>query len=486
MPLRFRIAVGKFIDFNTEYTTERTIDQIANVNNRSDEDLSRLKSAVLSDHDTILGSHHDLKAVSQSLAQSSQDGSQGFSGTRSFLNDGLQALCPSAEKLEEDEEEDDGEEESEQDDEGLKGGSGSKVKWYDLPGGIAKAKRMTAIQLQKLEQSLQQAITSHTNAVAEVAKLPVSLKDTLQSEIAIVDVRVGAIRRVLSDQELEFKDATKRLSKNISEIIHDYLRTFDVTMGSTAPTKGTGPPCREYLDLQPLVSLQSHVGSFENCENKAGVENVKKLFAASRKPLGGLLSSFNSARNELLRAAQQLLKDHKTKMLSKDLMGARARNCWHYAPKDKASSTSSKSLTVSLFEIVAEHALEIPVLRMVSDPRPKGLPYILPKDALMKEIDTASAADFHKPMALLESQVKKAAETTDVVRASRTLDDDVAKALTPFMHTAAPERQMELPMTEAMAKLLQPSVFCMSASSTISCQASNAKMGRAFSRTRLS
>eukprot|EP00971_Amphidinium_carterae_P205341 4075648-Amphidinium_carterae.1 len=55
-------------------------------------------------------------------------------------------------------------------------------------------------------ESLQTAMVKQEEVMAEVAKLPPSVAQSLTDEVAIANVRVGAVAKVMSADESEFKD----------------------------------------------------------------------------------------------------------------------------------------------------------------------------------------------------------------------------------------------------------------------------------------
>eukprot|EP00971_Amphidinium_carterae_P239119 4746993-Amphidinium_carterae.1 len=418
------------------------------------------------------------------LAKGSQDSTMGFAGERGFGVDTLMALRPTETEDAEEENEEESEKESEKEDEGKKGAS----KWFDLAAGIAKGRRSTLAAMQKLMGALEQALTLQKDATAELTKLPAAVAEALTIEQAICAVRSGAVEHVLGDNEEAFKDAVFIDHSKLGVLQHEFLRTFDMGLGHApgiSPTKSkAGPPCREYMDLVPICVLQKCVESFETADSKAAIEIAKKSFLAYKKPLTSLLASCNAARNELVRGAQQLVRDEKTRAAGGKDEGTKKKRSeefdaflmLHILRRDaEKKGVAAPKLVVGLFDVVAEQALEIPVLRLVSDARPVGVPYILPRESLAKELDAASAVGFSDDMDKLKADVSKAAQSQESIRASRAVSEEVAKGTRSWLLHAAPEQQVDCEMLGITNKMLlqqlQPQVFCTSASPVVSCQA---------------
>ena len=139
--MQFRVAMGKFVDFKSSYTTERELTQKAKV--RDSDDIAKLKAKTLSNHDAIFqgeaGGPTDFKLLSMDMARQNVDSTQTFAGERnfdvSFLDD-IKMVEESKEEEQTEEESTASEPDTGDPATGERGAPGVKgAKWYDLERG---------------------------------------------------------------------------------------------------------------------------------------------------------------------------------------------------------------------------------------------------------------------------------------------------------------------------------------------------------------
>lgn len=135
------------------------------------------------------------------------------------------------------------------------------------------------------KQQIAKVMAELNQEIQEVEGLPIRQK--LRDEIAIAATRLKGVNLVLDG------DAGQ---------LEQYIQGFDLAMGETRALPGSGPPCRNYTDLQVFSVLEQFATTFDTCENKKAIESVNKQIGEKKKPISSLSAAATAALTELRKA----------------------------------------------------------------------------------------------------------------------------------------------------------------------------------------
>eukprot|EP00971_Amphidinium_carterae_P351034 6491870-Amphidinium_carterae.3 len=314
-------------------------------------------------------------------------------------------------------------------------------KHWDRPVQISRAHRQMTKELDALEESLQKTLAAVATCRTEVKSLPLAQQQTLQAELSILESRAEVIEKLQAMEKDEFKE----------NLQHEYLTGFDSHMGEEGSGKA---PCKNYLELVSMAEIRTVLQDLEGVKTKRGLEELKQRYRDQKKHTNTLSATIMALQRELLKAAEQLVKEQKAKSTE----------------KPKATATSG-----SIFDVVAEVAGqkgEVTVLqpgasfRQLQHPAELRVPSVFAKASFEKEFNEIWTQEWDTSLQKAVHAAEKEMRKGSAVRTAEAMPEGMATSWKVLRNRLAPVvramDQLEIPPHVGAA--LSPQFFCTSAS----------------------
>ena len=298
--------------------------------------------------------------------------------------------------------------------------------------------------MSNMKQQIAKVMAELYQEIQEVEGLPT--REKLRDEIAIAATRLKGVKLVLDG------DAGQ---------LEQYIQGFDLAMGEKRALPGSGPPCRNYTDLQVFSVLEQLATNFDTCENKKAIESVNKQIGEKKKPISSLSAAATAALTELRKAKAA----HTAR---KDGMDS--------AKTDGAKRGAHKYIRGDVFE----HLDEVPeMLRITTATELKEVDW---KSCTVPTLVTAQAMDGHEHVTdffnkeacegfsffktLAADFAKEEAKSQRATRVTCPIDDALVPRAVAVLSAAVPSdaiRPTDSAEKKQLREALQPCAFVVSA-----------------------